>query len=320
MKRVSKILSRHIKAYPQQWCNYVAKNDLIILHVTQTLHSCPNKKTPPPTPAWVAAVKRASTFHKQASPCSKTTWVINKSLRCTKSQQPKGHAQHNKTYGWELMLHKENQTNGTKTQKRQKPDEKTAGTPTSSALIKARSASTQDHTATCLYKLLTQRESVEQYPCLCVCACVCVRVDVFVCSWVWARLQLRREAIAIPSDLKTRLPATSKYTEGGGRQRAHRRLKYRSVLDKKRGKTHTHTHTGNQVQPGITGRNRLRHLFVLEWKEWWEDEMEGRWIDGRRGTGGWGSCVLHLNTPNGGTNKQNKKKKGECVFVLRATV
>ena len=41
---------------------------------------------------------------------------------------------------------------------------------------------------------------------------------VFVRSWVWARLQLRGEAIAIPTDLKTSLPATSKY-RGTGREK-----------------------------------------------------------------------------------------------------
>lgn len=49
----------------------------------------------------------------------------------------------------------------------------------------------------------------------CAYLCVCV----FVCSWVWARLQLRREAIAIPSDLKTSLPATSKYRGEGKKKR-----------------------------------------------------------------------------------------------------
>lgn len=48
----------------------------------------------------------------------------------------------------------------------------------------------------------------------CAYLCVCV----FVCSWVWARLQLRGEAIAIPTDLKTSLPATSKY-RGTGREK-----------------------------------------------------------------------------------------------------
>lgn len=48
--------------------------------------------------------------------------------------------------------------------------------------------------------------------------CISVCASVFVCSRVWARLQLRGEAIAIPTDLKTSLPATSKY-RGMGKKR-----------------------------------------------------------------------------------------------------
>lgn len=57
------------------------------------------------------------------------------------------------------------------------------------------------HTATCLWNTLAQ--GGRRHP-LKECTCV------FVCNWVWGRLQLRGEAIAIPTDLKTTLPTTSK--------------------------------------------------------------------------------------------------------------
>lgn len=48
--------------------------------------------------------------------------------------------------------------------------------------------------------------------------CISVCASVFVCSRVWARLQLRGEAIAIPTDLKTSLSATSKYRGMGKKE------------------------------------------------------------------------------------------------------
>lgn len=59
---------------------------------------------------------------------------------------------------------------------------------------------------------------------------ISVHVCVFVCSWVWARLQLRAEAVAIPTDLKTSEPVTSKY--GGVEEK-----KTENVTEHKRGES-----------------------------------------------------------------------------------
>ncbi len=66
--------------------------------------------------------------------------------------------------------------------KRQKPDEKQPGTPTSNASLQVRQPCIRDHTTTCPYKLLAQRESGEQknkgaylfcvYVCVCECECL----------------------------------------------------------------------------------------------------------------------------------------------------
>lgn len=82
--------------------------------------------------------------------------------------------------------------------------------------------------------------------------CMCVSESACLCSWVWTRLQLRRGAMAIPSDLKTGSPATLK--SGGERkcQRAQRRWKFKGwdleILES--GNRHTHIHTGEVMDYG----------------------------------------------------------------------
>lgn len=146
------------------------------------------------------------------------------------------------TFSYHLLLGGEKQINDG-IMKRQKPDEKQPGTPMSNASLQVRQSCAQDHTTTGLCKLLTEREGERESRTkknkkksvhISVSMCVCV----FVCIWVWARLQLRGEAIAIPTDLKTSLPATSKYRgmeekkkkereREGECQWARRRWKYR---------------------------------------------------------------------------------------------
>lgn len=109
--------------------------------------------------------------------------------------------------------------------------------------------------------------------------CTSVSECASLCSWVWTSLQLRREAMAIPSDLKTGSPATLNYGGEGKCQRAQKRWKFKGwdleILES--GNRHTHT----KVEWWITGRNRPRHSFVLMaqvkgMKERW-DKRQGKW-------------------------------------------
>lgn len=135
---------------------------------------------------------------------------------------------------------------------------------------------------------------------------------------VWASLQLRTRAIAIPSDLKTGLPATSKYRGKGksGRMSVNtkpiRSRRDLEILESGSGAEHEHT----QVQWRITGRNRPQHPFVVlaqvkGMKERWDRKKMQRKGKKKRKM----APVWNLNTPQRTKNEKHVYVESNSVWV-----
>lgn len=106
-----------------------------------------------------------------------------------------------------------------------------------------------------------------------------VRECTCVCSWVWTRLQLGREAMAIPNDLKTGSPATLKCRGEAKCQGAQRWWKFwgwdLKILESGNRHTHTQTHRWSDGLREGTGLVPPSYWW-LKWKEWRKDELKDR--------------------------------------------
>lgn len=243
------------------------------------------------------------------------------------------------TFCYDLLLEGGKQINDrimkrhTHTKNKKIADEKQTGTPTSNASLQVRQPCIRDHTTTRPHKPLTHTKKRERkseggsggWSLRCV----------FVCSWVWARLQLRGEAIAIPTDLKTSLQATSKYKRMGPKKKKKREERKRENVSEHEGDENTgdletlkrcrhcggkdfeekkvHTARCSEGLPGGTGLNASFVVWRLEWKgaEVRQDGEKDGWTEENRGRDHvWGNC----NTPKR-TKKTQKQKQRLSVSV-----
>lgn len=127
--------------------------------------------------------------------------------------------------------------------------------------------------------------------------CISVCASVFVCSRVWASLQLRGEAIAIPTDLKTSLPATSKY-RGMGKKREN--------VSEHQWSENTHLE--------IVASGRVEKI----WKR--KKNTQVQWGDYRRNGTRRPLCTAGSNEKNEKTKKKTERENGDWQKTMEGNV
>ena len=202
--------------------------------------------------------------------------------------------------------------------KRQKTNEQKPATPMSGTSVQGSQPCMERTTQPHVCRNHSHKESDQQQKKACIFLCGCV----FVCSWVWARLQLRGEAIAIPTDLKTSLPATSKYW-GKGKKRGRMSVGTKAMKIQRARfwntaewpqhtdtQTHTHTHPDTQTHTGAAkdyGKAQApTNLCTAGSSE--KKDRKTRWKDRKLRKG---SHMLQVHTPN----RTKTKSVCECVCL-----